>query len=90
MKDTQIYNFKNSLFSISMIFSVIGVRLIDEYVLDMETWAGVILAVTATITLYKVIDSILIFDKQITKRTHLMLNIFTLTAIFFIFYTFNL
>lgn len=73
-----------------MITSIIGVRLIDEYILDMQTWIGVIISVLSTITLYKVVESIPKFDRQITRKTQIMLKILTLSFICVIFYTFTL
>lgn len=90
MKEEQKYNLKNSLFSLSMILSVIGVRLVDQYIYDMNTWVGLILAVLLTIILYKIIDSIPRLDKEITKKTKMTLNISTLAVICILFYTFTL
>lgn len=90
MKEEQKYNLKNSLFALSMLFSVIGVRLVDQYIYNMNMWIGVIMAVLLVTILYKIIESIPKLDKEINKKTKMTLNISTLAVVSILFYMFTL
>lgn len=90
MSEKKSYNLKNSIGSLSIILSVIGVRLVNQYFYDMNIWIGLILVVILTLILYKIVDSIAAFDREITKKTRVILNIYSLAAILILFYTFTL
>ncbi|MFJ5771525.1 hypothetical protein [Psychrobacillus sp. NPDC093180] len=90
MKEKQNSNLKNSLFSLSMILSIIGVRLVDQYIYEMSIWLGLIVVVLLTTVLNKLIDSIPKLDKEITPKTKITLNISSLAVICILFYTFTL
>lgn len=90
MNTEQSYNLKNSLSAISILISVISVRLVDQYIYELKTWIWAIVAILLTLILYKLIDSIPKLDKEISKTTKMTFNILTIVILIVIFYTFSL
>lgn len=90
MSTEQSYNLKNSLSAISILISVISVRLVDQYIYELKTWIWAIVAILLTLILYKLIDSIPKLDKEISKTTKMTFNILTIVILIVIFYTFTL
>ncbi|MFC4408951.1 hypothetical protein ACFOZY_00735 [Chungangia koreensis] len=66
-------NLKYFLTGVTVAFSVILFRLIDEYVMDIPTLLGAIMVAIFAGIVIKVIQSISILDRELKKPTYLTL-----------------
>lgn len=88
-KDIQM-NLKHFLSAVSVAFAVILFRIIDEYLIDIPTLIGALMAALFAAVVIKVIQSLSTLDRELKKPTYLTLWIMAFFCILGSFYFFDL
>ena len=90
MKSEKEYNLKHHMIGFSVVFSIILISYIDEYIYDFRTLVGAILAGILAYVLNVFFGKLSFLDKAISKRTNNALTALAVFLIFISFYFFQL